>query len=324
MKFKSALLIGIGLLALFAFACTNSPQSAGSTAAGMASKNCEKTLAQIGDSKICLEDFQARLEKIPPFYRKRVASKKGKLEFLNRMVEDELFFQEAVRRGLQNDPEVQDQLAQIEKSILSGKIKKELLEGDTEVTDEQAKAYYDKNKEEFMDPETVTVRHILFRVKHKASPEEEKAKDDKAKEVLGMIKSGKMSFEEAAKKYSEDKTSAKRGGELSPIRKGIKSKEFEEVAFSMNKDGEVSDVFKDRRGYNIVQFIKKTPAQEKEFDKVESRIKRKLSQDSKKETMENFTENLRNKSAVEIHEDLLVDEAEPAPSAPAGLPQLNQ
>jgi peptidyl-prolyl cis-trans isomerase C len=315
--FMAILLVG---LAVLVFACQNvSAPGAGSKAT--ASKSCDETLASIGDSKICMSDFNSRLEKIPPFYRKRTATKKGKMEFLNRMVEDELFFQEAMRRNLNQDPEVVDQLEQIRKSILSGKVKKELMETTVEISDADVKKYFDANTEEFMSPETVTVRHILFRVKHKATDGESADKNKKAEQVLAEIKAGKIGFEDAAKKYSEDKTSAKKGGELAPVRKGIKSAEFEKAAFAMSKAGEISDVFKDRRGFNIIQFVSKTDPELKEFDKVEARIKRKLQQEGRKTEMETFTEQLRQKSQVDINEDLLIDEDGADAAAPAA-PEL--
>jgi peptidyl-prolyl cis-trans isomerase C len=314
----------LAVLALFAFSCTGGTTSAGGSAS-VPAKNCDKVLAEIGGSKICMSEFQARLDKIPPFYRKRVATKKGKLEYLNRMVEDELFYLDALSKGVDKDPEVVDQLAQIKKSILAGKIKKDLMDQEFSVTDDDVKKYFDEHQDEFQSPETVTVRHILFRVKHKATDDEKKEKVKKANEVYQQIKSGKLSFEDAAKKFSEDKASAKKGGKLAPVKKGIKSAEFEKAAFGLSKKGEVSEVFKDRRGYNIVQFIEKTEPSLKEFDKVEARIKRKLQQEGRKAKMDEFTAKLRESNKVTINEDMLTDdEGAEEPAAPAGLPLIDQ
>lgn len=321
MKLRMWLLIGLAAILTCLLGCQNTSSTSGGSA--VQAKNCDKVLAEIGSSKICLSEFQARLEKIPPFYRKRVATKKGKLEYLNRMIEDELFYIEALNKGLDKDPEVTDQLSQIKKSILAGKIKKDMMADKAEISDDGVKKYFDENQKEFMTPETITVRHILFRVKHKATDEEKKAKEKKANEVFDMIKSGKMSFQDAAKKYSEDKTSARKGGELAPVKRGIKSPEFEKTAFDMSKANEVSKVFSDRRGFNILQFVKKTEPAQKEFDKVQARIKRKLQQEGRRGKMESFTSKLRENNTVTVNEDLLIDEAETeAPAKVEGLPAL--
>ena len=322
MKRNVWLFVGLTILIAVGIGCQNMSGTSG-TAATAPAKSCDKVLAQIGTSNICLSDFQSRLDKIPPFYRKRVATKDGKLEYLNRMVEDELYYLEALSKGVDQDPEVLDQLDQIKKSILSGKIKKDLMEAEITVSDEDVKKYFDENEAEFLSPETVTIRHILFRVKHKATDEEKANQEKKANEVYNLIKGGKLDFQDAAKKYSEDKVSAKKGGELAPIKRGIKSAEFEKEAFGMSKAGEISNLFEDRRGFNILQFAQRTEPEKKEFDEVEARIKRKLQQDGRKTTMEDFSASLRQKNQVTINEDLLVDEGPGEAGPPAGLPQMN-
>ncbi len=323
MKSNWYLLIVLAIVLAFCYSCGD---TSGAGKGSIASKSCDKVLATVGASNICNEEFQARLEKIPPFYRKRVATAKGKLEYLNRMIEDELFYLEALKQKLDKDPEVVAQLSQIEKSILAGKIKKTLMEESIEVSDDDVKTYFDAHQDEFMSPETVTVRHILFRVKHKATEEEAGEKEKLAKDVLAKIKSGKLSFKEAAKQFSDDKASAKRGGDLSPIKKGIKSAEFEKAVFGMEKADEISGVFRDRRGFNIVQFVEKTKPALKEFDKVEARIRRKLQQNSRKDKMDGFVANLRSRNPVVIHEDLLTDDEVGADAAapPAALPKIGK
>ena len=268
-------------------------------------------LARVGDDVITLEEFQSRLDKIPPFYKKRVATKEGKMEFLDRMVMDELYYQEAIRKGLDGDPEYLEQIEAMKKNLLSGRVRKEALEQDVSPTDDQVAEYYENHPDEFKIPEKVTVKHILVKVSRKAT-EDEKAKarqkiDEAHKKLLG-----KTAFEDVAKEYSEDRHSAKKGGEIPPVRKGVKSKEFDEAAFGLGKPGEISGVFEDRRGFNIVQFVSKEEAKIKEFEKVERQIKRKLENENRKAMLEQFTENLKAKANIVIHEDLLEsEESEP-------------
>lgn len=295
-------------------------QTQGTTSGG--SKKSGTTLAKVGNEVITMEEFKEKLDKIPPFYKKRVASKKGKMEYLDRLVSEELYYQEAMAKGLDKDPEFLTQLESIKKSILAGKVKKDLMEAKTEVSDDQAKKYYQDNPTEYQTPETVTVKHILFRIKHGDSEDKKKEVKALADKVHQEIASKKITFDAAAEKYSDDKGSAKKGGKLPPIRKGLKSPEFDTAAFAMSKADEISKPFEDRRGYNILQFVEKSPAELKEYDKVEKQIKRKLQQDSQKTSMDTFTAELKKKYPVEIKEDLLKDEegAEDAPAVP-GMPQ---
>ena len=317
MNKRLVILASIFVLILFALSACQPPASTSTSAPAKAKAKSGTTLAKVGGEVITLEEFNAKLDKIPPFYKRRVASKKGKLEYLDRLVTEELYYQEALARGMNKDEEFLEQLESIKKSILAGKIKKELMEQKTEVGDPEAKTYYDEHPEEYQSPETVTVNHILFRVKRGDSEDQEKEIKEKAQKVYNEIKSGSISFEDAAKKYSDDKGSAKKGGTLPPIRKGLKSKEFDEVAFAFGKKDEICEPFKDRRGYNILQFVEKADAQPKEYDKVEKQIKRKLAQESQKTSIDSFTEDLRKKYPVSIEETLLVDEEESEEGQPA-------
>ena len=59
-----------------------------------------------------------------------------------------------------------------------------------------------------------------------------------------------------AAQYSEDPGSAKKGGQLSPFKRGQMVPEFEEVAFSL-KPGDVSDIFETKFGFHFIQLLAK-------------------------------------------------------------------
>lgn len=74
---------------------------------------------------------------------------------------------------------------------------------------------------------------------------------EKANDILKMVRENNESFEELAKKYSEDIT-AVNGGDLGYFSIGQMVPEFEKTAFSL-KQGEVSDIVKTRFGYHIIR-----------------------------------------------------------------------
>lgn len=88
------------------------------------------------------------------------------------------------------------------------------------------------------------------------------SKDDKmmARRTLEDIRkevvSGRRSFEEAARKYSQDPGSASKGGVMSAT-KGMMVVAFEAAVFSL-KEGEISEIFESEFGYHIVKLIKRT------------------------------------------------------------------
>ena len=121
--------------------------------------------------------------------------------------------------------------------------------------------------------EKVTIRHILIRVDQDAA--EDKVNEAKAKidGILTEIKGG-LSFEDAAKKYSEDVGSNEQGGLLDPFSRSEMVKEFEDVAFSQPLM-EVSEPFRTSFGYHILVVEKKTGYIHSSFDQWLSDLKNK-------------------------------------------------
>src|SRR5690606_17978161 len=84
-------------------------------------------------------------------------------------------------------------------------------------------------------------------------------------------------FESLAAQFSEDKSTANKGGALQRFGSGqLTSQEFEDVAFGLKEKGEISQPFQSQFGWHIVKLIDKFPIQplsEVKFD-IENEIKR--------------------------------------------------
>ncbi len=102
-------------------------------------------------------------------------------------------------------------------------------------------------------PATVDISHILMQVK--PSEKAQMAAYDKAEKILKELKAG-ASFEELARKYSEDPASAKRGGDLGFTQRGDLVPEYENVAFNL-KNGEISGIVQTQFGFHIIQLIER-------------------------------------------------------------------
>ena len=139
-----------------------------------------------------------------------------------------------------------------------------------EVSDSEVKEYYDQDSEQFYEPEKVRARHILFKLKKDVSKEEEDKLREKALSVLAKLKKG-SSFEKMAEKYSEDSSTAKKGGDLGYFKKGQMVKPFEEAAFSMKK-GETSELVRSQYGIHIILVEDNNPAYILPLEEVREKI----------------------------------------------------
>lgn len=123
------------------------------------------------------------------------------------------------------------------------------------VADDEAEDYYYENIKEFQTQKEVRARHILVMFPNgKNAPPSEEEMEKTFKEagaILDKVKNGE-DFSRLARKYSADKGSAAKGGDLGFFRKGMMVKPFEEAAFSLKK-GEVSGLVRSPFGYHIIR-----------------------------------------------------------------------
>ena len=89
----------------------------------------------------------------------------------------------------------------------------------------------------------------------------------------------KETFEDLAKKYSEDPGSKNKGGKLGKFKAGRMVKPFSDAAFGLQNEGDVSKPFKTRFGWHIVKLIKKHPIQS--FDEMKNELKNKVKKSSR-------------------------------------------
>ena len=125
----------------------------------------------------------------------------------------------------------------------------------------------------------VTVAHIMILKPNKSDEgQQEKAKatiDD----IYKKIQQGE-SFESLAQQFSEDKSSAGKGGVLQRFGSGqLSSEEFENVAFGLMDKNQISAPFQSQFGWHIVKLIEKHPV--RSFDEMKAELEDKIRKDER-------------------------------------------
>jgi peptidyl-prolyl cis-trans isomerase D len=135
-----------------------------------------------------------------------------------------------------------------------------------DVADDKIKAYYEEQKEQYSTPERRKISHILFAINAKTDDKTALAKALKAQEDLKN-----KDFSAVAAEVSDDKLTAKKGGDLGLFIVGNMEKSFEEAANAL-KAGEVSQPVKSSFGYHLIKVTELVPGEVKSFDTVKGEL----------------------------------------------------
>jgi peptidyl-prolyl cis-trans isomerase C len=190
------------------------------------------------------------------------------------------------------------------KELRLGVSRSKLLErqwtGKTEVTDEEAKAYYEKNLTDFDSPEMVKASHILISTEVNVpgtDPNQVKAAAKaKAEGLLAKIRAG-ADFAELAKANSAC-PSAAQGGELPYFKRGDMVAPFEKAAFALTP-GQVSDVVETQFGFHIIKVTEHKAAGRSSFEEAKSSIVEQLTTEKKNQICRDYVESLKSKAKIE-------------------------
>jgi peptidyl-prolyl cis-trans isomerase SurA len=146
----------------------------------------------------------------------------------------------------------------------------------------------------------VTVGHIMITNNSKDTLTDPATR---IQEIYSLIQQGE-NFESVAKQYSEDQSSAKNGGKLSPIKSGqLRSVKFEEKAFSMKTVGEISEPFETDFGWHIAKLYEKKPIEP--FEKIKGKLESRVNRDGRSKVItQSVINNLKLKYKVEKEVDL--------------------
>ena len=119
-----------------------------------------------------------------------------------------------------------------------------------------------------------------------------------AENVRAEIGNGKMTFEVAAAKFSDDKENAAKGGEWGTFKAGELLAEIERVAYE-TKPGTLSPVIETDFGFQLLKVFEITPASRIPLDGVRENVKNSLDQAAKQDAYAKFVESLKSKARIE-------------------------
>jgi len=139
------------------------------------------------------------------------------------------------------------------------------------LTDADVKKFYDETRD-FFDGNQVRVSHIMVKVAPTATDAERKDLHDRLMALRQQILDGKISFADAAKKYSHSE-SASSGGDIGFFqRKGDVEESFAKAAFKLDV-GQISDVVTTEFGLHLIKMTEKKAGKPTKLEEVKERAR---------------------------------------------------
>jgi len=190
-------------------------------------------------------------------------------------------------------------------TLLQQKIIEKLTEGN-EVTDEQVRQFYQRNRERFSRPEQRDLRVVLT---------EERSEALKAKRALQNGESWKSVAEE----FSIDPATSGEGGVLADQTRQSLEQKLGEAVFSA-EEGQLRGPVETQFGWYVFQVQDVTPPQQQSLEQAAGPIRQQLTQQRSQQTLQRFVEEFQERwtERTDCREGFVVQSCSNAPEQPEG------
>ena len=134
---------------------------------------------------------------------------------------------------------------------------REELVKDIKVTPAQVRAYFKNLPEDSIPFVPTEVEVQVITRQPKISKDETERIKEQLRDFTKRVNDGETSFSTLARLYSEDPGSARQGGELGYIGRGMLDPAFANVAFNLTDPKKISKIVETEFGFHIIQLIDK-------------------------------------------------------------------
>lgn len=187
----------------------------------------------------------------------------------------------------------------VERSMILSRVQQNEVLDRIAVTEAEARAYYDAHLSEFTTPQMITLREIFVPVPSDGNTInvglDEEARE-KANGIRQLALAGE-SFEKLAADLSEAPSRAN-AGLIGPFSIGDLAPDLKKLLATM-KAGDISEVLRTPRGYQILKVESSTPTQTVPFEQAREQISERVFTDKRRAEFQKYLERLRSEAIIE-------------------------
>ncbi len=263
-----------------------------------AAKKENKIVAIVGTEIIRDAEVDEALKAMPQQQQMQVQmSPNGREMFIQQYVDSRLLSTKARKDGLDKNDTFKKRVQQAEQQLLATELLNRdgaALQKKLELKDEELKAYFEKHKAQFKQPDTYTARHILVAFKP-ASEKEKGVTEEEAKAKITKIqeelKKGR-SFEELVKEYTDDPGSKETGGQYKDFDPSRMVPEFANAVRTQELN-KVGAPVKTQYGYHLVEVLKKTAAVEPTLETAKEQVRQAATTERRELVWKEYLDSIR-------------------------------
>jgi peptidyl-prolyl cis-trans isomerase SurA len=188
----------------------------------------------------------------------------------------------------------------LERQMIQQRVQQNEVLGKIGVTDDEARRYYEAHLNEFTTPPSVTLREILVAVSTDTkglNVATDEAANARAEEIRKRVTSGGESFEKLAAEVSDSPSKAN-AGLIGPLSVNDISPELRKLIESM-KPGDISELVRTPRGYQILKLETITPTQTLTVDQAREQISERVFTDKRKAEFQKYLQKPRTQAIIE-------------------------
>jgi len=234
-------------------------------------------------------------------------------------LQDEAKFQQALAS---ENMTVDDLRKQLENRMLIEQVQRQEVGSKLNITEEEAKQYYQRHPDDFTEPASVTLREILVAVPTAKEGSFNAAQDQDAKKKIDDLRARALKGEDYAKLVTEasDAGSKSNGGIIGPFAPADMSPQLKALIDKM-KPGDITPPIRTPAGYDMFKLETMKAQAVQPFDQVRDLIADKVAGARTQTEMRKFLSRLRAQAIIEWKNPELKKEYEKAlaaETAPAG------
>ena len=220
-------------------------------------------------------------------------------------------FVDAVRRAHMTMPLVR---AEVWRTVLIWRAHEAAVTSQCGVTEAETAAFFEAHRDHFVVPEELHVQAITIGVDPSSPPAAWSAAKSRAQDVRRRLLAG-ATFEAMAREYSTD-PNREQGGDMGYFHRGSLADQFEQATAALGI-GPVSRVVQTIYGYHLVRIVDVRPSRQKAFAEVSADLRRDLAEKRCAELNDTWLGQLRASASVR-YVDLAANDQPERTSPPGG------